>query len=854
MRNGTIVVLGLVLMLTWAAPLAARQAPAPPAGSASVRVPGDLAPDRLSSSDWSSIRAAFAAGRHAAAVIVGGHRADNPGQQWSTRFDGRGFTTDPDAGGWSWGLELERWGFAGQERSVAEPPRVRAEGPRVSYDWAGDLTEWYVNDTRGLEHGYTVHRRPQGADGSGPLAFTLSVRGGLRPEVLPGGRGLRFLDRQGAAALTYTGLTGFDADGRELCAGFEASPGRVRILIDESGARYPLTIDPLAQQAYLKASNTNVLDNFGFAVSVSGDTAVVGAPSESSQATGVNGDQGNNEGIQAGAAYVFVRNGSTWSQEAYLKASNTGNNHVFGYSVAVSGDTIVVGGPGEMSLGTGVNGNQDNFGAQGSGAAYVFVRNGSTWSQEAYFKASNADAEDQFGISVAVSGDTVVVGAPQESSGATGVDGDQSDDDKQWAGAAYVFVRNGTTWSQEAYLKASNTDFFDRFGSAVALSNDTLVVGSPEEDSAATGVNGDQNNEGIPFSGAAYVFVRSGTNWSQAAYLKASNPDVNDFFGTSLSISGDTVVIGAGGEDSNATGVNGDQTNDDIQRAGAAYVFVRNGTAWSQEAYLKASNTDSPGDGFGEAVSVSGDTIVVGAFNESSNATGVNGDEDNDAATSSGAAYVFSRSGTTWSQAAYLKASNTGPGDHFGSAVALAGGTVVVGARAERSDATGVNGDGNNDNAPHSGAAYVLETAPTQVSAYCTGKLNSAGCVPTMGWSGSPSASSPSPFLLTCADVLNFKAGLLFYGFGAAAIPFQGATLCVQPPLRRTSLQFSGGNPPPPSDCSGSYSFDMNAHIQGGADAALVPGTAAFSQYWGRDPAASFGTSLSDAVSLEIAP
>jgi hypothetical protein len=201
---------------------------------------------------------------------------------------------------------------------------------------------------------------------------------------------------------------------------------------------------------------------------------------------------------------------------------------------------------------------------------------------------------------------------------------------------------------------------------------------------------------GAASSGAAYVFVRDGTTWSQQAYLKASNTRPNIQFGKSVSISGDTIVVGASGENSNATGVNGDQYTTNMYNSGAAYVFVRDGTTWIQQAYLKASN---PGelDEFGISVGVSGNTIVVGAHYESSNAVRVNGDENNDLATTSGAAYVFVREGTTWTQQAYLKASNTGASDFFREAVSISRDTIVVGAHLEDSNTIGVNGDQNND-------------------------------------------------------------------------------------------------------------------------------------------------------------
>jgi hypothetical protein len=478
-------------------------------------------------------------------------------------------------------------------------------------------------------------------------------------------------------------------------------------------ATVSISLRPLAalaspsQQAYVKASNTGAFDGFGLAVDVSGNTLVVGAPFESSNATGVNGNQGNNSAAQAGAAYVFVRNGTNWSQQAYLKASNTEAGDNFGFSVAVSGDTIVIGAPYESSSATSVNGNQADNSASASGAAYVFVRNGSNWSQQAYLKASNTDSDDEFGYSVAILGDSIVVGAPYESSNATGVNGNQTDNSASASGAAYVFVRNGSNWSQQAYLKASNTDYGDEFGGSAAISGDIILVGAKEESSSATGVNGNQTDNSAFGSGAAYVFVRNGMNWSQQAYLKASNTRYGDLFAFSVAVSGDSAVVGAREESSSATGVNGNQSDHSAPGSGAAYVFVRDGTTWTQQAYLKASNTEAE-DQFGTSVAISGDTISIGAFGEDSSATGVNGAQGNNSAASSGAAYVFVRSGTNWSQQAYLKASNTDAGDYFAWSVTISGDTVVAGAGDESSGAVGINGNQSDNSALEAGAAYVF--------------------------------------------------------------------------------------------------------------------------------------------------
>ena len=472
------------------------------------------------------------------------------------------------------------------------------------------------------------------------------------------------------------------------------------------------------QQAYLKASNTDGDDLFGNSVAIVGDTVVVGAPREDSNATGVDGDQNDNSALDSGAVYVFVRNGAgNWSQQAYLKASNSDSGDLFGDSVAIFGDTVVVGAPIEASNANGVDGDENDNSATRAGAAYVFVRDGTgNWTQQAYLKASNSDGGDFFGNSVAITGDTVVVGAVGEASTATGVNGNETDNLATFAGAAYVFVRDGSgTWSQQAYLKASNTETFDTFGNSVAVAGDTVVVGAEREESIATGVDGDQSDNSANSSGAAYVFTRDGSdNWSQQAYLKASNTDGGDLFGHSLAIAGDTVLIGARLEASNANDVNGDESDNSASQAGAAYVFVRDGAdAWTQQAYLKASNSDA-GDVFGSSVAIAGDTVLIGARAEDSTASGVAGDQSDNSATDAGAAYMFVRDGTgTWTQQAYLKASNTDAGDEFGSSMAIAGDTVVMSARFEDSNATGVAGGEVDNSASAAGAVYVFDMAFT---------------------------------------------------------------------------------------------------------------------------------------------
>ncbi len=726
-----------------------------------------------------------------------------------------------------------------------DPSSVCSADSRVTYTWDETLQESWINDARGIEHGYTVLERPE-TEICGPLSITLSIRGDLLPRVLDGGRLIRFSSQPGAAVLDYMGLTVFDAKGRELEARFvEAAPASIRVEIEESDAAYPITVDPVAQQAYLKASNTDFSDSFGSAVAISGDTVVVGAPGESSQAIGVNGNQADNSASYAGAAYVFVRNGSSWMQQAYLKASNTNAVDLFGASVAVSGDILVVGAPFESSAAVGINGNELDNSANQAGAAYVFVRTGTVWVQEAYLKASNANADDQFGWSVTVDGNTIVVGAPKEDSSSTVVNGNELDENAPQAGAAYVFVRNGTSWSQQAYLKASNATQGFEFGNAVALSGDIAVVGSHHEFGDSTGVNGNQSLQNTPLAGAAYAFARMGASWTQQAYFKASNTEAYDAFGSSVAVEGDTVSVGAPYEDSAASGVNGNQADNTAADSGAVYTFHWNGSTWSQQAYLKASNT-GVSDHFGNAVSISGNLLVAGASFEESSATGVNGDQSSNLSSSSGAAYVFVRTVSVWSQIGYLKAFNTGAGDSFGQAASLSGATALIGAPNEDSNATGVNGNGLNNTGFDSGAAYVFTLDPVPAS-FCLGDGTQSPCPcgnpgaagrgcgssafsggALLAASGNPGASvGTDSLVLTATDIPG--PGLFFQSIGVAAapIPFGDGLLCASVGIVRLGVVF-------PAAGSASYPGGLTPNPIHVAGAPLTAGSTRHYQCWYR--------------------
>jgi len=413
------------------------------------------------------------------------------------------------------------------------------------------------------------------------------------------------------------------------------------------------------------------------------------------------------------------------TNQVYVKASNTSAGDSFGSGLALSDDglTLAIGASLEDSNATGINGDQTNDSAVDSGAVYIYREIAGVWTFEAYIKASNTDANDEFGIQVSLSadGNTLAVSATEEDSNATGINGNQSDNSALGSGAVYIFTRTGSTWSQQAYIKSSNSEANDGFGLTISLDNlgDTLLATTSGEDSNATGINGNQSDNSASSSGAAYVFTRSGSVWTQEAYLKASNTDLGDLFGTSGAISGDGTyaVIGADGEDSNATGINGDQSNNTVSSVGAVYVFIKSGSVWSQQAYIKP-NVIGLNDQFGDDVGIDddGSRIIVTSVSEDSNATGINGDDTNNSASGSGAAYVFSRSGTTWSQEAYVKATNTEAGDGFNDGICISGdgNTIIIGAQTEDGNGIGTNGDPFDNSSFNSGASYVYEYDGTE--------------------------------------------------------------------------------------------------------------------------------------------
>lgn len=403
------------------------------------------------------------------------------------------------------------------------------------------------------------------------------------------------------------------------------------------------------QAPKLVASDGAPIDQFGFYVAISGDTAVVSALLDDDACPG-------NPDCNSGSAYVFVRSGAVWTQQAKLIASDAAGTDSFGISVAISGDTVVVGAN-----------TDDHPPGNDQGSAYVFVRSGTVWTQAAKLTASDTTTDDLFGSSVAIDGDTILIGAfgDDTTAGTT-------------SGSAYVFVKPAGGWTnmtENAKLTPSDAAQTDEFGYSVALSGDTAAIGAVLDN-----INGGPGSI-FDGQGSAYVFVRSGTVWTQAAKLTASDAAGFDNFGTSVAVSGDTVLVGANRAD--APG---------LANTGAAYVYVKPGGGWTnmtQTAKLLASDRAAQ-DSFGAAVSLSGDTAVVTARAD-----------DNSGGTDAGSAYVFVKPAGGWAnmtQTVKLTASDAQANDLFGYGVAISGDRAIVGAPNED------NAGGSN-----AGSAYVFD-------------------------------------------------------------------------------------------------------------------------------------------------
>jgi hypothetical protein len=498
----------------------------------------------------------------------------------------------------------------------------------------------------------TLSISPSGAvtlatDGSTPTVITLTATdsdnavAGLTYTVESDGS---FADiatlSQDSSVFTITPLSEGAATPGSSTLTFKVSDG---ISFGSGTTEFSLTFGPdwtTATESKLTASDAQATDYFGWQVAISadGNYAIVGANREDTGA------------IDAGAAYIFVRSGSTWTQQAKIQASNKGESDEFGYSVSINSDGsyAIIGAPSE-------DGSTNTI--AGAGAAYIFTRSGSTWTEQTILRASNAGASDAFGESVSINSDATyaVVGAWYENT----------------TGAMYVFTRSGSTWTQQAGpLRATDFGVADRFGKNLSINGDGtyIIIGAHTE---APG--------GVSNGGAAYIWVRSGSSWTHQQKLTASDVATNYYFGEGVAISSDGNYAIVGAVRSLASGLD----------AGAAYVFTRSGSTWTEQAILTTSDAQLY-DNIGRSVSINSDGTfaIVGAPNEDT------GGSD------AGAAYVFTRSGSTWTQEAKIQASNKGASDQFGVSLSInSDGTyAIIGAFVE--DTGGSN----------AGAAYIYES------------------------------------------------------------------------------------------------------------------------------------------------
>ena len=502
--------------------------------------------------------------------------------------------------------------------------------------------------------------------------------------------------------------------------------------------------------------------------------------------------------VWSGGAHVFRRSGAIWSEEAVLAASTPGHMELYGSALAVSGDTVVVGAPGlPYPI------------ADTTGAAYVLVRSGSQWTEQAVLRASDGVLGDVFGASVAIDGDTILVGAPYDGH-AAGVA----------AGSAYVFERQGGAWVESAKLVPATLSAGDQFGRSVALDGSRCLVGAPY-----TTIGWAEA------AGVGYTFVQSGTGWSQEARLarKAFEFGVGlvgecyDQLGRSAALCGDTAVLGAPGYakfPQTAVGV------------GAAWVYGLTAAGWTEKDRIKGPSTILQDyDGFGFAVAAEGDRVVAGALIEPVG----------------GRANLFTPQFDIWKKQLWVVASDAAPGDDFGYSVSLSGDTLIAGAPFD-DHAVGVD----------AGSAYVFRLAPPAPTVHCTAGTSASGCVALLSASGTPSANAPSGFTVSASGVEGSRTGMFIFGQGGKqALPWGGTSFqCAPPPLATSGpLPVTGTL----GACDGAFGLDLNAlWCTTCPKPAINPGEGSLVhvQLWYRDPLNPSGqtTSFSDAIELWVLP
>ncbi len=442
-------------------------------------------------------------------------------------------------------------------------------------------------------------------------------------------------------------------------------------------------VTSVQKQVYIKPFNPDSDDYFGSSIAVFGDTIVVGAPNEASGIPGVNASDGSDNTLTSGAVYVYVRdNGDTWTQQAYIKPEHINNiNGQFGKSVAFDGYTLVVGAPGDDRDATGINPLGTSTNSPGSGAVYVYHRNGTQWILDAYIKPSDTQTGGNFGYSVSLKDNYLIVGAPFQHNG-----------NFVQTGAAYVFKRVGNPWHQEAILYASNPDADDLFGFSVGIDNFNAVVGAIGE----AGDNSTQSDNSLPLAGAAYIYERVNTTWSQVKYLKLTFPDANDRMGYAVSVVNQTIAVGIPLEDADETNPN--------DNAGLVLMYQRINGTWTRTDILSENNS-SFSLHYGTAIDMIQDKIIIGARDYFANFS----DEQ-------GAAYEYTNVAGTWTLQNRYTSFNADPFDFYGTAVGLSDTTIAVGAFLEDSDSAITSlghpsNPENNNNLINSGAAYAYFTA-----------------------------------------------------------------------------------------------------------------------------------------------
>lgn len=684
---------------------------------------------------------------------IGKYKAANFPQNLNAYFNEKGMHLLPiksEKQNWHLSMTLAAYGYDGAMKQInpVKSNEMRVSGIRIEYQ-RDVLTEWYENKEEGLEQGLTL-KKPPAEKGKNLLKISWEISSLLVPRLDKKGKAIVFLGKEDDAVLHYGGLKAWDANGRVLDAKLvlentrkNRSLSTISFVVDDTKALYPLTIDPILTQVRKLTPDVSPYlgfaeESFGYSVDVSGDTIVVGAPHNDEKAS------------NAGAAYIFYRNAGgadNWGEIAKITASDGKQDDEFGYSVAISGNTVVVGGP------------QNDDNGYNSGAAYIFYRDAGgvdNWGEIVKITARNDDWWEtrEFGYSVAITGDTLAVGAPQyyggvyifyrnqggtdnwgevkkltgksssEFGASVSINGDlvlvgapRDEDNGFNSGSAYIFYRNHggpNNWGEVKKFTAGDIMAHDWFGKSVAIDNDTIVIGVSNKDDIgnSSGVvyifyrdhggndnwgefkkftssdNGGSDRFGQSVSirgdmlvvgansvdGSAYVYYRNyggSDNWGEVAKIIPTDGVWNDYFGHCVAASDNTMVVGAYGDDDNGS------------NNGAHYIYYRDqGGSDNWELIKKSVSSDGRGidwggDYFGRSISICEDTLVVGA------------PWDDDNGTSSGAAYVYYRDrGTTdnWGLVKKIIASDSVTGDHFGQAVSVSGDTIVVGADLEDDD------------------------------------------------------------------------------------------------------------------------------------------------------------------------